>query len=33
MLIGQNLVISGAITLPPAGPLLIKSVGEFVIPL
>ena len=32
-IIGQNLLISGTVGLPPAGPLLEKSVGEFVIPL
>jgi len=31
--IGQDLAIAGTITLPPAGPLLVRSVGEFIIPL
>ncbi len=31
--IGQDLIITGTITLPPAGTLLVKSVGQFVIPL
>jgi len=31
--IGQDLLISGALTLPPAGPLLVSIVGQFNIPL
>ena len=31
--ITQDLIISGTVTLPPAGPLLVRSVGEFIIPL
>ncbi len=31
--IGQDLLISSSITLPPAGRLLKNAVGEFIIPL
>jgi hypothetical protein len=33
MTVTNDLVISTPVSLPPAGPLLTKSVGEFVIPL